>query len=101
MKAMLWVLIIVVLVGGLGGGGWWLYHRNTVRVDPFRTVAAKRGDLLATIGATGTVEPEEVVDVGAQVAGQILAFGKDPADETRVVYYGTTVNEGTVLAQID
>ena len=29
------------------------------------------------INATGTVEPEEVVDVGAQVAGRIVEFGKD------------------------
>ena len=34
-----------------------------------RTVPVKRGDLRATIDATGTMEPEEVVDVGAQGAG--------------------------------
>ena len=37
----------------------------------------KRGNLIATISATGTVEPEEVIDVGAQVAGRIVEFGKD------------------------
>ncbi len=26
----------------------------------------------------GTIEPEEVIDVGAQVAGQIISFGQDP-----------------------
>ena len=36
-----------------------------------------RSNILVTIRATGTVEPEEVVDVGAQVAGEILYFGKD------------------------
>ena len=30
----------------------------------------KRGDVAATISATGTIEPLEVVDVGAQVAGR-------------------------------
>ena len=40
----------------------------------------QRGDLLATINATGTLEPEEVVDVGAQIAGEIESFGKDPSD---------------------
>lgn len=65
----------------------------------FRTVEAKRGDLLATISATGTVEPEELVDVGAQVAGRIVSFGKDVAGKT--VDYGSIVEEGTVLAQID
>jgi len=65
----------------------------------FRTVPVKRGDLLATISATGTVEPEEVIDVGAQVAGKIVAFGKDKHGKT--VDYGSVVEEGTVLARID
>jgi HlyD family secretion protein len=59
----------------------------------------KRGDLLVSISATGTVEPEEVIDVGAQIAGQIVSFGKDAAGRT--VDYGSVVEEGTVLAKID
>ena len=31
----------------------------------FRTAVVKRGDVAATISASGTIEPEEVVDVGA------------------------------------
>jgi hypothetical protein len=44
----------------------------------FRTEKVKRDALKAAAYATGTVEPEEVIDVGAQVAGAILKFG--PAD---------------------
>ncbi len=69
------------------------------RVSALRTVPVRRGDLAATISATGTVEPEEVVDVGAQVAGQISAFGKD--ESGKAIDYGSVVGEGTVLAQID
>lgn len=53
----------------------------------------KRGDLTVSIIATGTVEPEEVVDVGAQVAGQIVSFGED-AD-------GKTVDYGSVIKKRD
>ncbi|HUN80302.1 MAG TPA: efflux RND transporter periplasmic adaptor subunit [Phycisphaerae bacterium] len=67
----------------------------------FRTVPVKRGDLQVTISATGTVEPEEVVDVGAQVAGKIQSFGKDPHDNSKFIDYGSAVEEGTILAQID
>jgi HlyD family secretion protein len=45
------------------------------------------------------VEPEEVIDVGAQVAGQILSFGLDADGKT--VDYGSKVTVGTVLAKID
>lgn len=65
----------------------------------FRTVPVQRGDVQATISATGTVEPEEVVDVGAQVAGIILTFGKDA--NGRTVDYGSTVEKGMILARID
>src|SRR5262249_18007875 len=57
-------------------------------------------DLLATISATGTVEPEEVVDVGAQVAGQIVTFGEDPRGG-KMIDYGSPVEKDTVLARID
>jgi HlyD family secretion protein len=55
--------------------------------------------LVAVISATGTVEPEEVVDVGAQVAGKIVSFGKDK--DGKIVDYGSVVEAGTILAQID
>jgi HlyD family secretion protein len=58
-----------------------------------------RGNLLVSISATGTLQPEEVVDVGAQVAGQIVSFGKDAGGKT--IDYGSAVEAGMVLAQID
>lgn len=69
--------------------------------DPaaFRTVPVKRGDLLASISATGTVEPEEVIDIGAQVAGRIVTFGKDKQGKS--VDYGSVVEANMVLARID
>jgi HlyD family secretion protein len=94
------LLVLLILLGVTGTGGWYWYSSNN-HPTVFRTVTVKRGDLLATIGATGTVEPEEVVDVGAQVAGQILRFGKDPHDPKKLVDYGTAVEEGTELAFID
>ncbi|MGB6065013.1 MAG: efflux RND transporter periplasmic adaptor subunit [Desulfomonilaceae bacterium] len=65
----------------------------------FKTAQVKRGDLQATISATGTVEPEEVVDIGAQVAGRIVSFGKDETGDE--IDYGSVVEPGMVLARID
>jgi HlyD family secretion protein len=89
--------IVVLLLTG-GGVAWYLRNGNGQKVS-YRTSQVKRGDILATIGATGTVEPEELVDVGAQVAGQVLAFGKD--EDGNEVDYGSPVAEGTMLAKID
>jgi HlyD family secretion protein len=99
-KQMIKRIIVIAVVLALGGGatGWYL-KREDPQTTTYRTEQVTRGDLSVSIRATGTVEPEEVVDVGAQVAGQILSFGKDANGKT--VDYGSPVEAGTVLAKID
>jgi HlyD family secretion protein len=92
-------IIILVLLLAAGGFAGWYYYGSDSRTVGFRTAAVERGDLLTTINATGTIEPEEVIDVGAQVAGQITGFGKDPRGKP--IDYGSPVEAGTVLARID
>src|SRR6266513_3364454 len=87
---------LVVLAAGVTGWQWRTRNGHSVALT---TTSVKRGDLVATINATGTIEPVEVIDVGAQVAGLIGSFGKDKDGKT--IDYGSTVEEGTVLAQID
>jgi HlyD family secretion protein len=65
----------------------------------FQTARVKRGDVAATITASGTIEPVEVVDIGAQVAGIIKSFGTDTDGNT--IDYGSTVEKDAVLARID
>ena len=77
----------------------WYWSRKAVPAASFSTAAVKQGSLVETISATGTIEPEEVVDVGAQVAGLINAFGTDGNGKT--IDYGSEVEAGTVLAKID
>lgn len=79
----------------------WHWYKGNASEPLFRTDHPTRASLVATIIATGTIEPEEVIDVGAQVAGQILSFGQDPTDPKRTIDYGTAVEQGTVLARID
>ncbi len=93
-----WVLILAVLVAA---GGWWGWYRWLRTEEPilFRTETVSVADLARSISATGTVEPEELINVGAQVAGQIILFGIDCDGKT--VDYGSRVNAGDVLARID
>ena len=52
------------------------------------TEAVKRGDLDLVIRATGTIEPEEVVNVDAAVAGTVTSFGPDPTSRDRSTVQG-------------
>ena len=94
------LLFVMALLWGGGGLGLWYYNEAQAQRFAFRTVKVARGDLLATINASGTLEPQEVVDVGAQIAGEIQSFGPDPRDPNKPISYLSPVEQGTVLAQI-
>ena len=94
-RTILFAIIVVCIVGII----LIVFKQLLSHPSPFQTVPVTRGDLRVTISATGTIEPEEVIDVGAQVAGRIVVFGKDKNGKT--IDYGSEVEEGTVLAQID
>ena len=91
-------ILIAVALSVIIAGAWWLLAKGE-KGPTFRTVAVKRGNIAATISATGTVEPVVVVDVGAQVSGIISRFGKDK--NGKMIDYRSPVEAGTVLAIID
>jgi len=97
-KTILAVLVAVVIAGG--GVAVYVKYRNADPPMSFRTVSVKQGDLVALVGATGTLEPEEVGDVGSQVNGPIVALG-DPKDPSKVIDYDSPVEKDTLLAKVD
>ncbi|MBS5532142.1 efflux RND transporter periplasmic adaptor subunit, partial [bacterium] len=101
MKKLLRLFVTLVILAVLAGGGYWGYKRwfGQKTRTVFKTETAERADLASTISATGTVEPEELVNVGAQVSGKIAVFGEDANGKS--VDYGSQVRQGMVLARID
>jgi HlyD family secretion protein len=92
-------IVVLVLLAAVGAAGGWYWHISSQPHVEYKTAKVREGDLLATIGATGTIEPEEVVDVGAQVTGPITTFGKD-ADGHKMDYR-SPVKKDMLLAEID
>nr|WP_315186574.1 efflux RND transporter periplasmic adaptor subunit [uncultured Albidiferax sp.] len=89
MKRWMWGL---VAVGALGGGTWW-WTQNRVADQPvYRTGTLARGPLLATVAASGAVNPVTQVSVGTQVSGQIKELYADFNDE---------VKAGQLIAMLD
>jgi HlyD family secretion protein len=91
------LIAVAILVLGFGTVLWWQMRAD--RSSPFAIATVTRGSVTSTIAATGTIEPVEVVDVGAQVAGQISAFGTDKSGKR--IDYRSVVAAGDVLAKID
>ncbi len=91
----------VLLLLGVAGGGVAYYARHTAS-DPaatYRLATIQRGDIAPTISATGTLEAEDFINVGAQVAGLIVSFGKDI--QGKQIDYNSVVEKDAVLACID
>ena len=93
------IVVVVVLLSLVGFGGVWYFGKPAAAPMVFRTTKVTRGDVIASIGANGTVEPDEVIDVGSQVSGPIIKFGTDVAGN--VTDYHSDVQAGSLLALID
>lgn len=87
-RRLMWGLTIaaVLIVGLLLRAG-----RKTDTVQ-YVTQPAKRGNLVVTVSATGTLDPIKEVDVGIEVSGTIKTVDVDYNDEVKV---------GQVLARLD
>lgn len=91
-----WKLALIALVSlaVLGGGGF-AYHRwgpGAKTESAYITATVQRGDIEDQVSATGSLQPRDYVDVGAQVSGQLRKIH---------VEVGTEVKEGDLLAEID
>lgn len=76
--------------GGFYGWQAWLAPQETG--ERYLTETVRRGSIEDTVTATGTLEPRDYVDVGAQVSGQLKKLHVD---------VGSTVKAGDLLAEID
>ena len=86
-------LILFVVVLALAGGGFYYYKVTTGKPEPtILTQALSRGDVVETVGATGTLEAVETVDVGTQVSGVVQEV---------VVDFNSIVKKGQVIARLD
>ena len=98
MKKVIWIIVVLAAVSG---GVWWWLSRPKGEAAPvaYKTAALSQGQATKTIRATGTIEPEDLIDIGAQITGQIMAFGTDV--DGREVDYCSVVKKGQLLARID
>src|SRR6266550_4186295 len=86
--------IIAVLVVGVIGGSAYAYYNYREKAPKFtvNTAAVTRGDVVDTVGATGTLQAVTTVQVGSQVSGTISELHAD---------FNSLVKKGQVLARLD
>ena len=70
------------------------YYHGDVAADgpPVTTAAVTRGNVVATVEATGTLEAVTTVEVGTQLSGTLESLGAD---------FNSRVRKGQVIARLD
>ncbi|MDR0715939.1 MAG: efflux RND transporter periplasmic adaptor subunit [Azoarcus sp.] len=87
--------LIVVGISALAACGWFAGTRLSNGGDVianYQFATVQRGDIEDVVTATGTLQPRDYVDVGAQVSGQLQKIH---------VKVGSEVKAGDLLAEID
>ncbi|MFI5120341.1 MAG: efflux RND transporter periplasmic adaptor subunit, partial [Thermoanaerobaculia bacterium] len=86
------VLIIGVAVAVAALAAFLLFSRRGSAEPKFRKAKVEKGDVVATVTATGTLSAVTTVQVGSQVSGIIAKLHVD---------FNSTVKKGQLLAELD
>lgn len=81
-----WALVAILV---LGGGGYYYWQKNKQSEVTYKRMAVKKGNIEVTILATGTVQPENRLEIKAPVAGRM---------EQVLVKEGQKVRKGQIIA---
>ncbi len=84
----LFVALVVIVAAVFG----WRYWQARNSAPEYLTGAVERGDIVASVSASGTLNPVKSVSVGSQVSGQIKEL---------LVDYNSRVSKGDVVARIN
>jgi HlyD family secretion protein len=84
-------LIVLAIIGVIGAGAA-AYFRRGGQEPTVNTSPVTRGDIVDTVGATGTLQAVTTVQVGSQVSGNISWLGAD---------FNSIVHKGQVIAKLD
>ena len=86
------LILFVVVLAVIGGGYYWYRVRNARPEPTVMTQPLSRGDVVDTVGATGTLEAVETVEIGTQVSGVVQELHAD---------FNSIVKKGQVIARLD
>ncbi|MGB8960157.1 MAG: efflux RND transporter periplasmic adaptor subunit, partial [Candidatus Aminicenantales bacterium] len=90
-KKVIWIIVALVIITG-AILGLTVFKSGKNGLVKYRTEVIGRGDIEALVVTSGTLNPIETVDVGAQVSGKIEKLYAD---------FNTPVKQGQIVAELD
>ena len=100
----LWIVLLILILGV--GGSFYLRNSQPDTASQFQTASIERGNLVATIGATGTVRAKQSATLIWQAAGTVdvvnAKVGENvPADFVLAYLEKTSLPQSIILAEAD
>src|SRR5712691_10999671 len=89
MKRAIIIILIIAAVGAVAGAYYMRRNGGEIQVN---TAPISRGEIIDTVGSTGTLQAVTTVQVGSQVSGNISWLGAD---------FNSIVKKGQVIARLD
>src|SRR5580765_959276 len=84
--------IVLLIVAAIGAGAGAYYFKRGGSEIQVNTSPVTRGDIVDTVGATGTLQAVTTVQVGSQLSGNISWLGAD---------FNSIVKKGQIIARLD
>ncbi|MCB9588390.1 MAG: efflux RND transporter periplasmic adaptor subunit [Polyangiaceae bacterium] len=95
----LWRVGILLVLVGIGFGVWkWRQAAQRANAPTFETEPVVKGELKATVTATGTLDGRDSVEVGAEVTGNISKIYVDFNDRVKAGDILLEINPETLIA---
>ena len=94
---------IVVLLAVAIAAGFYLFvgWSGAPAEGSYRTAKADRGEIVATVSATGTINPTTTVIVGSQLSGQVVEVLADYNSEVKADQVVARLNQNHIRARLD
>lgn len=92
MKKFKWLVIVLVLLTLVGGGYWFFKPKKIAKPVETQTYTIRRGNILISVSAAGTIGPKREVEVKSKASGAILKM---------YVRDGDWVTKGQLLVALD
>ena len=95
--------VLVLLIAATGAAalyfvpGW----NGAPAEGSYRTAKADRGEVVATVSATGTINPTTTVIVGSQLSGQVVEVRADYNSEVKAGEIVARLNQDQIRARLD
>ncbi|HMR99743.1 MAG TPA: efflux RND transporter periplasmic adaptor subunit [Anaerolineales bacterium] len=100
----LWIVLLILILGV--GGSFYLRNSQPDTASQFQTASIERGNLVATIGATGTVRAKQSATLIWQAAGTVDVVNAKvgdnvPANFVLAYLEKTSLPQSVILAEAD